>query len=267
MNFLTLNSPSETRTKVDIDDNNSYFLNSFVKIHGTEMLSSIELNKLTSRLRVDRERVVREYYELIILNEISGFSWSSFIIFKGGTSLRLAYGSPRFSDDLDFSLIQKINSREIFSSVRKIASKYHFEISDLWEKKNTILAEFKISDKNLPQNIRLKIEISRRILPSEHSELKVISSETCPLNVLSRVMKLEYILEEKLKALGSRTDPRDLFDIFFISQKMNRDFNNIISNVNTKRFKRREIVQTLRKYLPTNWYGIIDEIIKKIEGN
>jgi len=67
------------------------------------MLSLEDLKRLSAELKIDRERIAREYYELLVLNEISEKSWSKNLIFKGGTALRLAYGSPRFSDDLDFS--------------------------------------------------------------------------------------------------------------------------------------------------------------------
>lgn len=33
------------------------------------------------------------------------------LIFYGGTSLRLAYGSPRFSEDMDFLMIEKVTER------------------------------------------------------------------------------------------------------------------------------------------------------------
>jgi len=34
------------------------------------------------------------------------------LVFKGGTALRLAYGSPRFSDDLDFSELKTIELKK-----------------------------------------------------------------------------------------------------------------------------------------------------------
>ena len=56
-------------------------------------------------LRIDITQVVREFWELILLKGLYDSPYGRDFIFKGGTALRLAHGSPRFSEDLDFSLI------------------------------------------------------------------------------------------------------------------------------------------------------------------
>ena len=53
-------------------------------------------------LKIDKTQVVREYWELIVLKGLYDSRFGRYLIFKGGTSLRLAYSSPRFSEDLDF---------------------------------------------------------------------------------------------------------------------------------------------------------------------
>lgn len=57
---------------------------------------------------IDRTQVVREYWELIILKGFYESPQGRYLIFKGGTALRLAYGFPRFSEDLDFSLTKDV---------------------------------------------------------------------------------------------------------------------------------------------------------------
>jgi len=52
-------------------------------------------------LKIDRVQVVREYWELIVLKGLYESTFGRYLIFKGGTALRLTYGSPRFSEDLD----------------------------------------------------------------------------------------------------------------------------------------------------------------------
>ena len=41
------------------------------------------------------------------------------MLFKGGTALRIIYGSPRFSEDLDFSLFE-VSQSQIKSFVEKL---------------------------------------------------------------------------------------------------------------------------------------------------
>ena len=48
--------------------------------------------------------IVREYFQHIFLGELYKLPDAEKLLFKGGTALRIIYGSPRFSEDLDFSL-------------------------------------------------------------------------------------------------------------------------------------------------------------------
>lgn len=67
------------------------------------------------RLRIGTEMVVREEYEMALLKAFFESQQGKSLVFKGGTALRLAYGSPRFSDDLDFSAISAIPDDEFQS--------------------------------------------------------------------------------------------------------------------------------------------------------
>lgn len=48
--------------------------------------------------------IVREYFQHVFLGELYKLPDAEKLLFKGGTALRIVYGSPRFSEDLDFSL-------------------------------------------------------------------------------------------------------------------------------------------------------------------
>lgn len=181
------------------------------------MLSQEEVKRLSAELKIDRERTAREFYEILILQEISRLPWSQYLIFKGNTALRLAYNSPRFSDDLDFSLIKKIPAKNIFKFSETISRKYGIKISDQWEKRETILVEFSITTHFLPQPFDLKIEISKRPAKNIDYEIKVLTSPVSPHEVLFNVQTLESVKRDKLSALKERNEPRDLFDLWFIS--------------------------------------------------
>lgn len=47
--------------------------------------------------------VAREYCQHLFLSAFYRQKGTQRVLFKGGTALRLVYGSPRFSEDLDFS--------------------------------------------------------------------------------------------------------------------------------------------------------------------
>ncbi|PIS14651.1 hypothetical protein COT64_01510 [Candidatus Shapirobacteria bacterium CG09_land_8_20_14_0_10_39_12] len=67
------------------------------------------VRELVKKLNTFPENVVREEYETIFLKALLESRWGKCLVFKGGTALRLAYQSLRFSEDLDFALIRKID--------------------------------------------------------------------------------------------------------------------------------------------------------------
>jgi len=231
------------------------------------MLSKNEIVRLTTELRIDRERIIREFYEMLLLNEIAQNSWSQWLVFKGGTALRLAYQSPRFSDDLDFGMIQPIIMDDFSQFILKTASKYKLLVTDCHEKLATILAEFKISTPTLPQPFHLKIEISKRPQLSGKTELKILFSPVCSLQILIPVLTMESMITEKIAAWNERQASRDLFDLWFLSQKMNQSFDRIVSQLNITGVNRASLRSELNKYLPLNWRRVSDEMDQIIQSN
>ena len=54
---------------------------------------------------------LREYFQHLFLQELYQLAGSEQMLFKGGTALRIIYGSPRFSEDLDFSFVREQHAR------------------------------------------------------------------------------------------------------------------------------------------------------------
>ncbi|MDI6779552.1 MAG: nucleotidyl transferase AbiEii/AbiGii toxin family protein [Bacteroidota bacterium] len=218
-----------------------------------------QLQILSSELKIAPEQILREYWEIIVLNELSNEEWGSALGFKGGTALRLAYGSPRFSDDLDFSLLNPLKSSKIFSWANSVAKKLKLEVTDAADKQNTILVEFRIRDEALGQPIKQKIEISKRTQnkTKRDFELRLISSPTSNLQALFLVASIDFIWVEKISTLKSRKEPRDLFDLWYISQKLKRQLPSDLPKISPKTLK-----LTLNKYLPLKYQRIVEELTK-----
>lgn len=211
---------------------------------------------LAKELKIDLERVVREYWEMMILKEISQSKLGDFLIFAGGTALRLAFGSPRFSDDLDFYLNKRLPFSLFESEIKKIAKKQNLEISDLYNKYFTLLTEFKIKEEFLPLPFRLKIEVRKKILKKDF-ENRLLISPTVNFQVLLFVLNLEKIKKLKTKALKERREPRDLFDLWFICQKLKISFERPKIKIDKKILK-----QSLLKYLPSDYKRVIEDLTK-----
>ena len=127
------------------------------------MLEQEIVNKLSKELQITPEFIVREAWEIIVLKELFEQKFSEKLIFKGGTALRLAYQSPRFSVDLDFSVLAKINPKDFFSFLNDLEKKYsELEVIDKKDKFYTLYAQIRIKEDFLNRAFSIKIEISKR---------------------------------------------------------------------------------------------------------
>ena len=69
------------------------------------MISLDAIRKLAIQCRTSEyPNIVREYFQHLFLSQLYRMEKSDNLLFKGGTALRIIYGSPRFSEDLDFSI-------------------------------------------------------------------------------------------------------------------------------------------------------------------
>jgi predicted nucleotidyltransferase component of viral defense system len=209
-------------------------------------------------LKIDKAQVVREYWELIVLKGLYESSFGRYLIFKGGTALRLTYSSPRFSEDLDFSLIKDALEGKFSSLLKKIIAPFpDLSLTDLEEKYYTYLAEIKVTPNYLPFPFRIKVEISKREIKNYQWELRLLSSPATFVQVIGQVATLKQIFKDKLACLKGRAKPKDLFDLWYVCQKLNIPFTPRETSLN-----KREVVRDLRKYLPRDFWPAIEGLIK-----
>ena len=141
--------------------------------------------ELASTIKTTQENVVREEYEMVFLKTILESEYGKSFVFKGGTALRLAYNSMRFSEDLDFSLIERISWRGLKKILAKrVADFKTLKIRDLREKYYTYFALFSIKEDFLHQPFLLKVEISKRLVDWKKEEdfrLNQLTTSITPL--------------------------------------------------------------------------------------
>ena len=211
----------------------------------------------TRELKIDKTQVVREYWELIILKGLYESPLGRYLIFKGGTALRLTYGSPRFSEDLDFSLTKNALKGKFSSLIKKMIAPFpELSLTDLEEKYYTYLSEMKVTQNYLPFPFRIKIEISKREMKGYQRELKLLNSPATVIQVMGQVATLEQIYKDKLACLEGRAKPKDLFDLWYISEKLK------IPYTPKKISSKKEFVRDLRKYLPKDFWPAIERLTK-----
>lgn len=202
--------------------------------------------ELQSKVHVAIDQIVREEYEMILLRSIFESNFGSKLVFRGGTALRLAHGSPRFSDDLDFSALEQIPEKAFQKWCQEvIRANSNLTVLDSRQKFYTLFAIFKVSDPVLPRAFSIKIEISTRgngWRRGENFVLLNISSQVTPLTVTAQVASLEKIEKEKKTIKPPRI--RDVFDLWFIGQKLGKN-----TPMDFKDFSGEDVRAELNKYL------------------
>lgn len=198
-------------------------------------------------LGISQEQIVREEYEMIILKKLFESEIGRSFVFKGGTALRLAYGSPRFSEDLDFSAVFKFDKNVLNALLKSIDNEYKaLELIEARRKHFTYFALFKVKEGFMSQAFSIKFEASMRPVnwqKDKDYQLLALSSKVTGLTVLAQIVTLERIKQEKLSIDPARV--RDIFDLWFIDQKLGKT-----TPMNFKDWDMRVVRRELHKFLP-----------------
>lgn len=221
------------------------------------IMDQLLAERLALELKIDVTQVVREYWEVVLLNRLFESPGGKNLVFKGGTALRLAYGSPRFSEDLDFSLMVDNMGRVFKEMATGLVQPFAAaDITDLATKRWMYLCEIRITEGYLAQPFRIKLEVSRRPAVGHRSELRLITSPATPLQALGRVATLEQLFRDKQDCIVDRAAPKDVFDLWFITQKMGIQYKPPETRISSKELRRE-----LAKYLPSDYHKVIGELL------
>jgi predicted nucleotidyltransferase component of viral defense system len=170
-----------------------------------ELLLKIAKNKGLK----NREHIEKDYFQDLLLYHL--YKKSNNFIFKGGTCLYKLYNLPRFSEDLDFSILTERSIKETVESVaRELKAKIESK-----ETKTSFLFKLRFPG-ILTQFNTIRIDVSLVNIVFGFEVKNYISSyiDIPPFSL--RVLKLEEILAEKIHALIKRNNARDLYDLFFL---------------------------------------------------
>ena len=220
------------------------------------MLTQIQAQQLAFNHKTIVDNVLKEHYQMYILDLLYKSSFSDKLVFKGGTALRLAYNSVRFSEDLDFSLTRNVNFGDFEKTIKTIVAKFsESKLSDIYDKRNTLYAKivFRVDYKPIP--IGIKIEVNKKEKGFEKT-IGILKSPFNNVEVMAGVYTIESILKDKLKIIktGIRRQTRDLFDAWYISQKIDVPF----EIKESFKYSKKELMDSLNSLLPENSRKVID---------
>lgn len=220
------------------------------------MLTQAQAQKFALEQQTVVDNVLKEHYQMFMLDILFNAPFESRLVFKGGTALRLAYGSVRFSEDLDFSLLDEVAFSDFDQAIRKIEKIIPgLVIKDIHEKYFNLYARVVINVEYRPIPIGIRVEVNKHTRDFEHS-VALIKSPFNNLEVIGRVYALESILKDKIRIIENqeRREPRDLFDAWYISQKLGRDL--VIKD--EYKYDQKELLDSLNHFLPKNQRKVIE---------
>ncbi|MBU1017174.1 nucleotidyl transferase AbiEii/AbiGii toxin family protein [Patescibacteria group bacterium] len=218
------------------------------------MLTQEQSQRFAIEEQTSTDNILKEHYQIYILDILFSAPFSSSLAFKGGTALKLVYNSFRFSEDLDFSIINTIDFAKFKKTIQKIPNIIpESKINEVYEKKYTLFAKltFNIDFKPIP--IGVKVEINKGKKEFEYTP-SLIRSRFNNLEVIGNTYTLKQILKDKKLTLKERREPRDLFDTWYISQKLG-----VAYNVSKEiKYTRKELMDKLNPYLPKKQRNVLN---------
>ncbi len=196
------------------------------------MIPSREIKEKAREFGVPPSTIERDYAQNWLLSHLSPIPMA----LKGGTGIRKVFIEHyRFSDDLDFTLLEPVDKDVLQAAVRDAAARVREESGILFEENIGIIetvsgfrvtAKFRIlhGSTTTPINIDLDLtgpDSEQVLLPVQELPIFHHYSDTLDASVTSYA--LEEIVAEKIRSLFQRTRSRDLYDIGQLADRVNRE--------------------------------------------
>lgn len=155
------------------------------------------------------------------------------LAFRGGTALHKLYlnPAPRYSEDIDLVQIKAGPIKPIMKRIGEVV-RFFEEPRKTLVRGHGAKALYRFTSEYEGIRMRLKLEINCK----EHFNVMdwvdfpfSVESDWFTGNAKLRTYNINELLGTKLRALYQRSKGRDLFDLYYSHQKMELDYENIIS--------------------------------------
>ena len=234
------------------------------------------LNAYNCQSVQEEENAIREMAQEVVLGGLSRAGFFKHAGFQGGTCLRIVYGMERFSEDLDFVLIEKDENFDLskyFGSLTEELKAYGFEFStkDKKDISQTVQKQF-VKDDSLvkllhfrhfkpgrdTKSIRIKLEVATN--PPRGSEFET-KFHDFPFAYEIALQDTKSLFASKSHALLCREyiKGRDWSDfLWYVSRKTKINYNLLSAAIDQQGPWRGKAVRVNKE-----WY--LKEIEKKIK--
>jgi predicted nucleotidyltransferase component of viral defense system len=221
------------------------------------MIPQRNLSLLSNRLatggarRIPEAVLERDYCLAWFLVGLSRAPLRELLVFKGGTALKRCYfGGYRFSEDLDFTLTGEVPFETIrkeldpvFAEVRRasgVVFAFHREDRQKHANSHTFYLSYEGPLSSRAASL-VKVDVTiRERLVRAIEEVPVVRGyaeyDDLPDGASVRVYSLEETAVEKVVALAdrARNEPRDLYDIWFLTNEGRVDLAHLTDEITSK---------------------------------
>jgi len=193
------------------------------------VIPEIEFKENARMFNVPISSIERDYAQSWLLAHLPNMA------FKGGTGIRKAYiNNYRFSDDLDFTLLERSNFKDLTNKIknamnetRKVSGISFLDDIKSEEAKNGYVFNiyFRIL-RSAGDPLKIKMDITKKeneIIINPIQKKNIIHIYSDKINEQINVYTLEEMFAEKVRSLFERTRPRDLYDVWYLNKKMTFD--------------------------------------------
>lgn len=244
------------------------------------------------------KQALREIMQQLALAGLSRGGFFNKSAFYGGTALRIFYGLERFSEDLDFSLLQKKQDFHLEPYLKSVEDEFlaqgikvniktkkksvDSDIESAFLKTETLWSEL-ILDAVAPQlglrqniGIKIKIEIDTQPPLGFETEEKLLLQ---PYSFYVKVFKIEDLFAGKMHALlfrkwGKNVKGRDWYDMeWYIRKKVSLNLNHFLLRAkdsgdwNQKTMTEPEFRELLRQRIESVNFETAKEDVKRFIAN
>lgn len=194
-----------------------------------------------------------ERFEIELLKWLSDRGFLSSIVFGGGTCLRLCFGLPRYSVDLDFFCPRPVENAW-FASLKEELSK-SYTLVDAQEKYYSYV--FEIKSPAYPRHLKLEIRKHEFCRPDSKTELNVAFSPFANTQVRLTTFTLAQMAQNKLEAMLDRKEIRDAYDLEFLHKK------GAFTKKNLSTAQVKKVMKILKSFTPRQYKVTLGHLLEQ----
>lgn len=247
------------------------------------MIDKTTLAQFSKSFDIDQFSLLREYLQVCFLEKFYQNPNAVNTFFKGGTAIKLLFGSRRFSEDLDFTT--KLNDKSLKQVIARVKTSLLPEFPNLTVREldsfEGYSAKLYLPTEISAHDLTIKLDFSQRESVLEKTSSPLETLLPVATTAIVEHLSAREILTEKIRALSKRKKGRDLFDLWYLLSKQvplnvsfvkkkfayyKEDFSLKSLIEKTEKWPEKEIDSDLRRFLPVGDRKIIPELKRLVLG-